>query len=95
MDPPSYGRGPNGEIWKFEEELTKLLKLTSEVLSDEPLFLLLNSYTTGLSPTAIENMLKLIIVKDKQGSVSSGEIGLPVKREDLILPCGIYGRWEK
>lgn len=95
MDPPSYGRGPNGEIWKFEEELTKLLKLTSEVLSDEPLFLLLNSYTTGLSPTAIENMLKLIIVKDKQGSVSSGEIGLPVTKENLILPCGIYGRWEK
>ncbi len=95
MDPPSYGRGPNGEIWKFEEELTNLLKLSNEILSDDPLFLLLNSYTTGLSPTAIENMLKLIIVKDKEGYVSSGEIGIPVKNENLVLPCGIYGRWEK
>ncbi len=95
MDPPSYGRGPNGEIWKFEEELTKLLKLTNDILSDNPLFVLLNSYTTGLSPTAIENMLKLIIIKDKQGIVSSGEIGIPVTRENLVLPCGIYGRWEK
>ena len=95
MDPPSYGRGPNGEIWKFEDELTKLLEITKEVLSDDPLFLLLNSYTTGLSATAIENMLKLIIVKEKGGEVRSGEIGIPVTRDDLVLPCGIYGRWEK
>ncbi len=95
MDPPSYGRGPNGEIWKFEDELTKLLEITKDILSEDPLFLLLNSYTTGLSATAIENMLKLIIVKEKGGYVKSGEIGIPVKRDDLILPCGIYGRWEK
>lgn len=95
MDPPSYGRGPNGEIWKFEDELTKLLEITKDVLSKDPLFLLLNSYTTGLSATAIENMLKLIIVKEKGGYVKSGEIGIPIKRDELVLPCGIYGRWEK
>lgn len=95
MDPPSYGRGPNGEIWKLEEELPRLIEVTKDVLSDDPLFVLLNSYTTGLSPTAIENMMKLIIQKGKGGEVYSGEIGIPVKKDSLVLPCGIYGRWEK
>ena len=95
MDPPSYGRGPNGEIWKLEEELPRLIEVTKDVLSDDPLFVLLNSYTTGLSPTAIENMMKLIIQKKKGGEVYSGEIGIPVKKDSLVLPCGIYGRWEK
>lgn len=95
MDPPSYGRGPNGEVWKFEEELIRLLYSSIEVLSDEPLFLLLNSYTTGLSPTAIDNILKLMLLPEKGGRVSSGEIGLPITRGNLILPCGIYGRWER
>lgn len=94
MDPPSYGRGPGGEIWKFEEELIKLLHSAVGVLSDNPLFLLLNSYTTGLSPTAIENILRLIIQDKKDGKVSSGEIGIPITRGELVLPCGIYGRWE-
>lgn len=95
MDPPSYGRGPGGEVWKFEDELIRLLQSSIEVLSDDPLFLLLNAYTTGLSPTAIDNILKLMIVPKKGGKVSAGEIGLPVTRSRLILPCGIYGRWER
>lgn len=95
MDPPSYGRGPGGEVWKFEEELIRLLQSSIEVLSEQPLFLLLNSYTTGLSPTAVDNILKLMLLPRKGGQVSSGEIGLPITRGQLILPCGIYGRWER
>ena len=93
MDPPSYGRGANGEVWKFEENIDDLVKLCSNVLSDDPLFFLINSYTTGISSTVLEDLLRLSI--HKKGTFSSGEIGLPMTGSNLILPCGIYGRWEK
>lgn len=92
MDPPSYGRGTNGEVWKFEENISDLVELCTKVLSDNPLFFLINSYTTGISSTVLENILKLNI--KKTGTFSNGEIGLPMTNSKLILPCGIYGRWE-
>ena len=92
MDPPSYGRGTNGEVWKFEENISDLVELCSKVLSDNPLFFLINSYTTGISSTVLENILRLNIKKN--GKFSHGEIGLPMTNSKLILPCGIYGRWE-
>ena len=94
MDPPSYGRGSNGEIWKFEENLTQLVESCSKVLSDNPLFFLINSYTTGISSSVLQNILELYISKKYKGKLSSGEIGLPMTDSNLILPCGIYGRWE-
>ena len=94
MDPPSYGRGANGEVWKFEENLPELIELCSKVLSDQPLFFLINSYTTGISSMVLENLLNLSIAKKHKGKVSHGEIGLPMTDSKLILPCGIYGRWE-
>ena len=93
MDPPSYGRGTNGEVWKFEENIADLVELCTRVLSDKPLFFLINSYTTGISSTVLENILKLNI--KAKGKVSSGELGLPMSDSNLILPCGIYGRWEE
>ena len=92
MDPPSYGRGTNGEVWKFEDNISDLVELCSKVLSDNPLFFLINSYTTGISSTVLENILRLNIKKD--GKFSHGEIGLPMTNSKLILPCGIYGKWE-
>ena len=92
MDPPSYGRGANGEVWKFEDNIDELIKLCSQVLSDKPLFFLVNSYTTGISATVIENLLKMNL-KLKKGSYSSGEIGLPMTNSELVLPCGIYAKW--
>lgn len=94
MDPPSYGRGANGEVWDIEKNLDYLVKLCCEILSDEPLFFLINSYTAGLSPTVLANLLKITVNKYKEGNISSGEVGLKIKENDLILPCGIYGRWE-
>ena len=94
MDPPSFGRGANGEVWNIEESLYKLVDLCKEVLSDNPLFFLINSYTTGMSPKVLENILMLTINKTKEGKISSGEVGLPMKDSKLILPCGIYGLWE-
>lgn len=94
MDPPSYGRGANGEVWDIEESLYKLVKLCCEVLSDNPLFFLINSYTTGMSSKVLENLLSLTVDKTHKGKVSSGEVGLPMKDGTLILPCGIYGLWE-
>ena len=94
MDPPSYGRGTNGEVWKFEDNIGDLVELCLQVLSDKPLFFLINSYTTGISSTVLENILNLNVTKTYNGKVSSGEIGLPMKDSKLILPCGIYGRWE-
>ena len=93
MDPPSYGRGTNGEVWKFEDNISDLIKLCTKVLSDKPLFFLINSYTTGISSVVLENILRLNMNKYK-GKVSSGEIGLPMKNSELVLPCGIFGRWE-
>lgn len=95
MDPPSFGRGANKEVWKFEDNLFDLVELCSKVLSDDPLFFLINSYTTGISSKVLENILN-ITVKDKyKGKVTSGEVGLPMENSELVLPCGIYGRWEK
>ncbi len=93
MDPPSYGRGKNGEVWQFENNIADLVELCSKVLSDKPLFFLINSYTTGISAKVLENIL-ILKLNRKNGKLSSGEIGLPMKNSKLILPCGIYGRWE-
>ena len=95
MDPPSYGRGPNKEVWKFEKNMTFLLEECLKILSDKPLFLLINSYTTGISNIVLSNMLKkMMIPLYKNGQIDSGEVGLKITEENLILPCGIYGRWE-
>jgi 23S rRNA (cytosine1962-C5)-methyltransferase len=94
MDPPSYGRGPNGETWKLENDLFRFIETVSEVLSDKPLFLLINSYTTGFSPTVLKNMLTLTIGRKHTGRITTGEIGLPVTRSGLVLPAGMLGRWE-
>lgn len=95
MDPPSYGRGSNGEIWKFENDIEELIELCIQLLSDKPLFFLINSYTTGISSKVIENILKMksnhVI---ENGKFENGEIGLPMKNSKLILPCGIYSKWE-
>ncbi len=93
MDPPSYGRGAKGEVWQFENNIYDLVELCTQVLSDDPLFFLINSYTTGISAKVLENMLRLEI--KKKGTLSSGEIGLPMKNSEIVLPCGIYARWEK
>jgi len=95
MDPPSYGRGANGEIWQFENNIYGLVELCTKILSDNPLFFLINSYTTGISSTVLANILNLTINKSYNGIVTSGEIGLPMENSNLILPCGIYGRWEE
>lgn len=94
MDPPSYGRGANGEVWDIEKNLNYLVKICSEVLSDNPLFFLINSYTTGLSSMVLSNILNLNVNNKFKGKVSYGEVGLPIKDSELVLPCGIYGRWE-
>ena len=94
MDPPSFGRGSNGEVWNIEESLYPLIKLCMEVLSDNPLFFLINSYTTGMSPKVLENILYMTLDKKYKGKISSGEVGLPMKNSNLILPCGIYGLFE-
>ena len=95
MDPPSYGRGPKGELWKIEESIFPFIKLTSEILSDDALFFLVNSYTTGLQPAVLSYMINLAIVNKFGGQVTASEIGLPVKDTGLVLPCGASGRWEK
>ena len=95
MDPPSYGRGPNGEIWKFENSIYELIDATLKILSDKPLFYLINSYTTGISSIVLENILKTTILPlYPDGIVDAGEVGLPIIRDNMVLPCGIYGRWE-
>ena len=94
MDPPSYGRGSNGEVWDIEKDLNNLINLCSEILSDNPLFFLINSYTTGLSAEVLRNLLTIIVDKNFPGRITCGEIGLPITNNNLILPCGIYGRWE-
>lgn len=95
MDPPSYGRGPKGELWKIEESIFPFIQLTSQILSDDALFFLVNSYTTGLQPAVLSYMINLAIVNKFGGSVTANEIGLPVKDTGLVLPCGASGRWEK
>lgn len=94
MDPPSYGRGPKGEIWKIEEAIYPLIQLCSQLLSDNPLFFLVNSYTTGLAPAILTYMLSTEL-KRFNGTVDSQEVGLPVSSNGLVLPCGASGRWER
>ncbi len=94
MDPPSYGRGPKGEIWKIEESIHHFLKICVNLLSDDPLFILINSYTTGLQPAVLSYMLNLEVAKKHGGKTEAQEIGLPVSSNGLVLPCGASGRWE-
>ncbi|MCC8141115.1 MAG: class I SAM-dependent methyltransferase [Lachnospiraceae bacterium] len=94
MDPPSYGRGPKGEVWKIEDSLHPLLKLCVQLLSDDPLFFLINSYTTGLAPAVLAYLLGTEL-KDCGGTITAEEIGLPVTQSGLVLPCGASGRWER
>ena len=93
MDPPSYGRGPKGEIWKIEESIYPFVELAAQLLSDDALFFLINSYTTGLQPAVLSYMLSTVIQKKRGGEVQSSEIGLPVSSNGLVLPCGATGRW--
>lgn len=94
MDPPSYGRGPGGEVWKIENELYPLIQNCMKILSPKPLFFLVNSYTTGLSAAILSNILNYTLTRNYGGSVSSDEIGLPMRSNGMILPCGISGRWK-
>lgn len=96
MDPPSYGRGPKGEIWKIEEKIFPLVQLCTKVLADKPLFFLINSYTTGLQPAVLSYMLNLELKSRFGGMVEADEIGLPVRgKQGLVLPCGASGRWSR
>ena len=94
MDPPSYGRGPKGEIWKIEEQLYPLVSACLDILDPHPLFFLINSYTTGFPASVLRNILSSTVLRrHPAGKVEAGEIGLPISASDMILPCGIYGRW--
>ena len=95
MDPPSYGRGPGGEVWKLEDEIYKFVELCSEVLSDDPLMVLINSYTTGLSPAVMEYILGSVISPKFGGELSCSEIGLPVSQTGMVLPCGASAIWQR
>jgi 23S rRNA (cytosine1962-C5)-methyltransferase len=95
MDPPSYGRGPSGEVWKLVDSIADFVELAASVLSDDPLFFLLNSYTTGLSPSTMGYILKLKLEKKLGGVVMADEIGLPVTSSGGVLPCGASARWTK
>ena len=95
MDPPSFGRGSNKEVWNIEKDLFNLVQKCTEILSDDPILFLINSYTTGLSMTVLENILNLTVNKKHKGFISSDELGIKEEHSDLILPCGIYARWEK
>ena len=95
MDPPSYGRGPKGEIWKFEDELFNLVDKASALLSERPLFFIINSYTTGISHTIVANLLTMVLKSKFGGIVTSDEIGLPISSSQLCLPCGATTRWYK
>jgi 23S rRNA (cytosine1962-C5)-methyltransferase len=93
MDPPTYGRGSTGEMWKLEDHLWELLTACRVVLSDQPLFFLINAYTARLSPTVVANLLAELL-GGRGGAITAGEVGLPIQRDGKVLPCGIYGRWE-
>ena len=93
MDPPSYGRGPSGEVWKLEENLYPFLELVVQVLSDQPLFFIINSYTTGLAPSVLGYLLDTLVTKKYGGHSECQELGLPVTASGLALPCGATGRW--
>lgn len=95
MDPPSYGRGPKGEIWKMEDCIWNFIQLTAQLLSEDALFFLLNSYTTGLQPAVLSYLLSTALVKKHGGHVEASEVGLPVTQSGLVLPCGASGRWQR
>lgn len=95
MDPPSYGRGPGGEVWKLEDEVYGFVELCTEVLSDDPIMMLINSYTTGLSPAVMQYILGALVVPKFGGKVTGGEIGLPVTQTGMVLPCGASAIWKK
>ena len=95
MDPPSYGRGPGGEVWKLEEQLYGLVEMCLPILTEDPLFFILNSYTAGLSPSVMEYLLSVLLKSRFGGKVSADEIGLPVTRTGLVLPCGSTAIWSK
>ncbi len=95
MDPPSFGRGSNKEIWNIETDLFNLVEKCTQLLSDDPLLFLINSYTTGLSMTVLENVLNLTVGKKYDGYINSDELGIKEENSNIILPCGIYARWEK
>ena len=92
MDPPSYGRGPKGEIWKMEDSIYSFLQKAEKLLAEDATFFLINSYTTGLAPAVLTYMLRSVL-KNRGGHVESSEIGLPVSSSGLVLPCGASGRW--
>lgn len=96
MDPPTYGRGAGGEMWKLEDSLWELLRDCREILTPEPLFFLINAYTARLSPTVVANLLHALLGDRKGGQLTAGEVGLPIQGDGgaTVLPCGIYGRWE-
>ncbi len=94
MDPPSFGRGPQGEIWKLEENLYDFVQSCLSILSPTPLFFLINSYTTGISSTVLKNIMSMTLSKTYSGTLTHGELGLPITQSPLVLPCGIFGRWE-
>ena len=95
MDPPSYGRGPGGEVWKLEEQVYPLVAECVKLLSDDPLFFLINSYTTGLSPSVMQYVLGTLLPKNIGGHLSADEIGLPVTANGMVLPCGATAMWCK
>lgn len=94
MDPPAFGRGPKGELWKIEDELYTLVKTAADVLSDDPLFFIINSYTTGLSAPVLENILQLCVKSRFKGRIKADDIGIPSSSGNIALPCGTTGRWE-
>ncbi|HEY4989307.1 MAG TPA: class I SAM-dependent methyltransferase, partial [Opitutaceae bacterium] len=93
MDPPTFGRGSTGELWRLEDHLWELLQECRALLTDSPLFFLINAYTARLSPTVVANLLGQLL-HDLPGTLSAGEVGLPIQNDGKVLPCGIYGRWE-
>ncbi len=95
MDPPSYGRGPTGELWKLEESIDELVELCASLLSNEPLFFLINSYTTGLSPSAMGYMLAVKVARKFGGVIECDEVGIPVSESGFALPCGSAARWQR
>jgi 23S rRNA (cytosine1962-C5)-methyltransferase len=94
MDPPSYGRGPKGEIWKIEDSIHSFVQLCTQILSDDPLFFLINSYTTGLSPAAMQYIIGLKVQSRFGGKLEAGELGLSVSSTSLAIPCGASARWQ-
>jgi 23S rRNA (cytosine1962-C5)-methyltransferase len=95
MDPPSYGRGPSGEVWKLEDDLFSFVRLCAHALSDDPLFAVINAYTTGLSASTLTYIAETVFTRSYGGRADSNELGLPVRSSGLALPCGATCRWER